>query len=113
MTKTKRPNVAANRVVKLVAAVLVTAAIALLAVGLMTDYAMRVAGSNQLVAQNRVLEEWPGFEVRGGTNTPVGPTRSRHLVYGLLNGATVEVELVVVGRTAEIIMLRPHAPSRP
>lgn len=89
--------------------VLVTVVIAFLALGLLADYAMRVAERNQTIAQQRVMEEWPEFEMAGGRNTPVGPTRSRHLVWGTLRGAAVEVELVVTGRTAEIVALRPFS----
>ena len=95
------------------AAVLITAVITVLASGLMAGYAMRVAERNQLIAQERVIAEWPGFEVAGGTNRPVGPTRSAHLIYGTLDGAAVEVELVVIGKTAEIVALRPFTAPEP
>lgn len=74
----------------------------------LTDAAMRTAERNQGVAQAFIIEQWPGFQIQGGTNTPMGLRVSRHKVVGIDGAKALTITVLVDRGRVELLGIIEH-----
>ena len=88
---------------RLLWAALAIAVLACLVPVALTDAAMRTAERNQSLAEAFIADQWPGFEVQGGSNIAMGHRVSRRRVIGVDNGKVLTITVLVDRGIAELL----------